>query len=59
MANDNNTLNGSYFLFKTYILPHIKNLKYLVIGTDIDRLKFVENFWENEVFTYPRWLRIR
>jgi len=56
MANDNNTLNGSYFLFKTYIFPHVKNLKYLVIGTDIDRLKFLDSFWEDEAFTYPGYV---
>lgn len=44
MANDNNTLIGSHFFFKTYILPHVKNLKYLVIGTDIDQLKFLDSF---------------
>lgn len=53
MANDHNTLIGSYILFKTYILPHVKNLKYLVIGTDIDRLKYLDSFWEDEAYTYP------
>lgn len=56
LANDHNTLIGSHFFFKTYILPHVKNLKYLVIGTDIDRLKFLDSFWEDEAFTYPGYV---
>lgn len=56
MANDHNTLIGSSFFFKTYILPHVKKLKYLVIGTDIDRLKYLDSFWEDEAFTYPGYI---
>lgn len=56
MANDHNTLIGSSLFFETYILSHVKKLKYLVIGTDIDRLKYLDSFWEDEAFTYPGYL---
>ena len=56
MANDHNTLNGSFFLFETYILPLIKNLKYVVIGIDADRLKFLDSFFDSEAWTYPGYV---
>lgn len=53
MAVDHNTLIGSFFFFKNYILPHIKNLKAIVVGTDLDRLKHLDSFWESEAFALP------
>jgi len=56
MANDHNTLIGSLILFENYILPHIKKLKYVVVGTDADRLKYLDSFWDSEAWTYPGYV---
>ena len=56
MANDHNTLIGSFILFEKYILPHVKNLKYVVVGTDADRLKYLDSFWDSEAWTYPGYV---
>lgn len=56
MANDHNTLIGSLFFFENYVLPHIKNLKFVVVGTDLDRLKYLDSFWESEAFTLPGYV---
>ncbi|MBP5769580.1 MAG: TIGR02171 family protein [Fibrobacter sp.] len=56
MANDHNTLIGSFILFESYILPHVKKLKYVVVGTDADRLKYLDSFWDSEAWTYPGYV---
>lgn len=52
-ANSGNTLQGAFSLFKNYLLPHLKNLKYVVLGTDLDRLLYLEDFFEVEALTIP------
>ena len=37
LANSNNTLFCTKFILYNYILPHMKNLKYIVMSIDIDR----------------------
>lgn len=39
-----NTMFGSLFLVKNYVLPHVKNLKYLIIGVDIDRFVLRQSY---------------
>lgn len=39
-----NTMYGSLFLTKNYVLPHVKNLKYLIIGVDIDRFVLKQSY---------------
>ena len=56
MANDHNTLIGSFILFESYVLPHVKKLKYVVVGTDADRLKYLDSFWDSEAWTYPGYI---
>ena len=56
MANDHNTLIGSFILFESYVLPHVKKLKYVVVGTDADRLKYLDSFWDSEAWTYPGYV---
>ena len=56
MANDHNTLIGSFFLFKNYILPHFSNLKCIVVEAGMDRLKYLDSFWDSEAWTYPGWV---
>lgn len=53
LANSGNTLPGAFFLFKHYVLPHLKNLKYVVVGTDLDRLLYLDSFFNTEAFTIP------
>ena len=53
LANSGNTLPGAFFLFKNYVLPHLKNLKYVVVGTDLDRLLYLDSFFDTEAFTIP------
>lgn len=36
LANIPNTVYSSKYMFKNYIVPHVKNLKYLVLSVDID-----------------------
>lgn len=56
MANDHNTLIGSFFLFKNYVLPHFSNLKCIVVEAGMDRLKYLDSFWDSEAWTYPGWV---
>ena len=37
MANLHNTIKGSKYIFDNYVITHMKNLKYVVLGVDIDR----------------------
>lgn len=37
LANSNNTLFCTKFILNNYILPHMKNLKYIIMSIDIDR----------------------
>ncbi len=43
MANVPNMLYVSEHLFKNYVVPHVKNLKYLVISLDIDLWHHADN----------------
>ncbi len=60
MANVPNMVYGSKYLFENYILPHVKNLKYLVISLDIDLWFHSErsdyNFFYNEYKKYPGYV---
>lgn len=60
MANVPNMVYGSKYLFENYILPHVKNLKYLVISLDIDLWFHSErsdyNFFFNEYKKYPGYV---
>ena len=60
MANVPNMVYGSKYLFENYILPHVKNLKYLVISLDIDLWHHSErsdyNFFYNEYKKYPGYM---
>lgn len=37
MANLHNTIKGSKYIFDNYVITHMKNLKYVVLGVDVDR----------------------
>ena len=37
MANLHNTIKGSKYIFDNYVITHMRNLKYVVLGVDIDR----------------------
>ena len=37
LANSNNTLYCTKFILYNYVLPHMKNLKYIIMSIDIDR----------------------
>ena len=41
LANTRNINHGSKYIFHNYVVPHIKNLKYVITSMDIDR-------WYNE-----------
>lgn len=60
MANVPNMVYGSKYLFENYILPHVKNLKYLVVSLDIDLWFHSErsdyNFFYNEYKKYPGYV---
>ena len=60
MAIVPNMVYGSKYLFENYILPHVKNLKYLVISLDIDLWFHSErsdyNFFFNEYKKYPGYV---
>lgn len=43
MTNVPNTMAVSQYLFENYVLPHVENLKYLVISLDIDL------WWKSDV----------
>lgn len=57
MANVPNIPAVSQYLFENYVLPHVENLKYLVISLDIDlwwRSDFnADNFFYEEYKKYP------
>jgi len=56
LANDHNTLIGSFFLFKNYILPHFSNLKCIVVEAGMDRLKYLDSFWDTDAWNHPGWV---
>ena len=60
MANVPNMVYGSKYLFENYILPHVKNLKYLIISLDIDLWFHSErsdyNFFYEEYKKYPGYV---
>ena len=60
MANVPNMVYGSKYLFENYVLPHVKNLKYLVISLDIDLWFHSErsdyNFFYEEYKKYPGYV---
>jgi uncharacterized protein (TIGR02171 family) len=57
MANVPNLPVTSKYLFENYILPHVKNLKYLVISIDIDLWSYSEhsnyNFFLDDYKKFP------
>ena len=60
MANVPNMVYGSKYLFENYIVPHVKNLKYLIVSLDIDLWFHSErsdyNFFYNEYRKYPGYI---
>ena len=57
MANVPNLPVTSKYLFENYIIPHVKNLKYLVISIDIDLWSYSEhtnyNFFLDDYKKFP------
>lgn len=57
MSNVPNTMAVSQFLFENYVLPHVENLKFLIISLDIDmwwKSDFNgDNFFYEEYKNYP------
>lgn len=37
LSNTSNIKHGSKFLFRNYVIPHVKKLKYVIISVDLDR----------------------
>ncbi len=60
MANVPNMVYVSKYLFENYVLPHVKNLKYLIVSLDIDLWFHSErsdyNFFYNEYKMYPGYV---
>ena len=60
MANVPNMVYVSKYLFENYVLPHVKNLKYLIVSLDIDLWYHSErsdyNFFYNEYKMYPGYV---
>ena len=50
------SINESHFLFKNYVLSHVKNLKYLVVSLDIDM--WWKKYNSNKNFFYKDYLKI-
>jgi len=60
MAVSATIIRGNSFLFKNYILPHVKNLKVLVLSLDIDRA-YISGMNSNNMFykayeSYPGYV---
>lgn len=57
MSNVPNTMAVNQFLFENYVLPHVKNLKYLILSLDIDlwwKSDYnSDNFFYEEYQKYP------
>ena len=57
MANIPNMPYTSKYLFENYVIPHVKNLKYVLVSLDLDLWCYSEasdyNFFRNEYKRYP------
>ena len=60
LSNVPNMLATSDYLFKNYVYPHVKNLKYLVVALDIDLWfhdeKDGQDFFYKEYKNYPGYI---
>lgn len=58
LANTSNINYGSKFLFHNYVIPHVKNLKYIIISMDIDRWYHDDNycFFYSTYKSYPGYV---
>ncbi len=58
LANMKNTKYGSKYLFHNYVIPHFKNLKYVIISMDIDRWYHDDNynFFYSNYKNYPGYI---
>ncbi len=51
-----NTIAGTYYLFNNYVLPHVKNLKYIVLTVDNDMWSTTESFFSSDYKSYPGYV---
>ncbi len=54
------SINESYFIYKSYLIPHVKKLKYLIVSLDIDmwwkKYKSTKNFFYKEYKNFPGYI---
>ena len=53
LAVSKNFMPGTAYFFNNYILPHMKNLKYIVLTVDNDLWHTTESFFTSEYKSYP------
>ena len=58
LANSENTKYGSKYIFHNYVVPHFKNLKYVIISMDLDRWYHDDNynFFYSKYKNYPGYI---
>ena len=56
LAVSKNFMPGTDFFFNNYILPHMKNLKYIVLTVDNDLWHTRESFFTSEYKSYPGYV---
>ena len=58
LANSENTKYGSKYIFHNYVVPHFKNLKYIIISMDLDRWYHDDNynFFYSKYKNYPGYI---
>ena len=56
LAVSKNFMPGTDYFFNNYILPHMKNLKYIVLTVDNDLWHTTESFFTSEYRSYPGYV---
>ena len=58
LANSENTKYGSKYIFHNYVVPHFKNLKYVIISMDLDRWYHDNdyNFFYSKYKNFPGYI---
>ena len=56
LAVSKNFMPGTDYFFNNYILPHMKNLKYIVLTVDNDLWHTTESFFTSEYKSYPGYV---
>ena len=51
-----NAIAGTHYLFNHYVLPHVKNLKYVVLTVDNDLWNNTESFFTSDYKSYPGYV---